>query len=121
MMIDEWEPIRGFAERGPAEAFSAHLEFEHVPTRIEAKALENAIEARFWVLVPRTLAHRALGNAGVCHVGRRAGFPGDRQAAWAGVACGVVRLESGTGQLNWNRYPHAVFAPHGEHHAQVRH
>jgi hypothetical protein len=59
MMIGEWEPIRGFAERGPAEAFSAHLEFEHVPTRIEAKALENSIETRFWVLVPRSLAHRA--------------------------------------------------------------
>ena len=58
-MIDEWEPIRAFAERGPAEAFCAHLEFEQVPTRIESKALEDAIEARFWVLVPRSLAHRA--------------------------------------------------------------
>ena len=58
-LVDRWDPIRGFAERGSAEAFCAHLEFEGVPTRIESRALESAIEVRFWVLVPSTLAHRA--------------------------------------------------------------
>ena len=58
-MNNEWEPIRAFMERGPAEAFCAHLEFENVPARIQPNALENAIEARFWVLVPSYLAHRA--------------------------------------------------------------
>lgn len=57
--IEYWESIRGFAERGPAEALRVQLETEGVPTRIEANALENAIEARFFVLVPTALAHRA--------------------------------------------------------------
>ena len=57
--IEYWESIRGFAERGPAEALRVQLESEGVPTRIEGNALENAIEARFLVLVPTSLAHRA--------------------------------------------------------------
>ena len=57
--VEHWESIRAFAERGPAEAFCVQLESESVPTRIQANALENAIEARFVVLVPSSLAHRA--------------------------------------------------------------
>jgi hypothetical protein len=57
--VEHWHSLRGFAERGPAEAFCVQLESEGVPTRIQANALENAIEARFFVLLPTSLAHRA--------------------------------------------------------------
>lgn len=57
--VERWQSLRGFAERGPAEALCAQLESEGVPTQIQANALENAIEARFFVLVPSSLIHRA--------------------------------------------------------------
>jgi len=57
--VEHWQSLRGFAERGPAEALCAQLESEGVPTQIQSNALENAIEARFFVLVPSSLAHRA--------------------------------------------------------------
>jgi hypothetical protein len=57
--VEYWVSLRAFAERGPAEAFCAQLESEGVQTRIQAGALENAIEAHFLVLVPSPLAHRA--------------------------------------------------------------
>ena len=59
MPTNEWELLREFAERGTAEAFCAQLAFHRVPTRIESEALENAIEVRFRVFVPTSLAHRA--------------------------------------------------------------
>ena len=56
---DDWELFRSFAERGPAEALRVQLELEHVPCRIEARSLENGLEAQFCVMVARSLAHRA--------------------------------------------------------------
>ena len=59
MPTNGWELLRDFAERGTAEAFCAHLRFHRVPARIESQALGNAIEVRFKVFVPTSLAHRA--------------------------------------------------------------
>ena len=56
---DPWESFRGFAERGPAEALCVHLQLEGVPCTIETRALESGIETHYWVLVPKSLAHRA--------------------------------------------------------------
>lgn len=56
---DEWEPFRHFAERGPAEALCAQLAAADVPARVETRRLENALEARFCVMVASFLAHRA--------------------------------------------------------------
>jgi hypothetical protein len=56
---DSWEFFRVFPDRGPAEALSAQLEAEGVPTKIETRALENAIEKQYCVLVAKSLAHRA--------------------------------------------------------------
>jgi hypothetical protein len=56
---DEWEMFQSFADRGPAEALCVQLELEQVPCRIEPRALENAVEAVFCVMVARSLAHRA--------------------------------------------------------------
>jgi hypothetical protein len=60
MAIDnEWELFRTFPERGPAEAMRAWLDCEEIPCVIEARALENAIEGKFFLFVAKKLAHRA--------------------------------------------------------------
>jgi hypothetical protein len=56
---DDWEFFRTFADLDPAEAMRSWLEFEGVPCKIEARALENARESRFCVFVAKALAHRA--------------------------------------------------------------
>ncbi len=56
---ESWQPFRGFPERGPAEALSVQLESAGVPTKIEATALRNGIDAHYWVHVAKSLAHRA--------------------------------------------------------------
>ena len=56
---DPWESFRGFAARGPAEALCVQLQLEGVPSKLETRALENGIETHYWVLVAKSLAHRA--------------------------------------------------------------
>lgn len=56
---NEWELFKSFSDLGPAEALRARLEFEQVPCKIEARALESGLESRFCVFVARSLAHRA--------------------------------------------------------------
>ena len=56
---DEWELFRTFDDQGPAEAMRTWLIHEKVPTKVEARALENAIESKFCVFVQSSLAHRA--------------------------------------------------------------
>ena len=55
----EWEGFRAFLDRGVAEALAARLESEGVPTKIEARRLESAVEGQFVVFVAKKLAHRA--------------------------------------------------------------
>jgi hypothetical protein len=60
MRSDEsWLPLQSFPERERAEALCVHLQVEGVPSKIEARALANAIETEYWVCVPHLLAHRA--------------------------------------------------------------
>jgi hypothetical protein len=56
---DSWQFFRAFPDRGPAEVLAIQLEGEGVPTKIEKRALENAIEQQYCVLVATSLAHRA--------------------------------------------------------------
>lgn len=56
---DPWESFRGFAERGTAEALCVQLHAEGIPCKVETRALENGIETDYWVLVAKSLAHRA--------------------------------------------------------------
>jgi len=56
---DRWEDFRVFPSRGAADALCARLESEGVPAKIEARALESAIEMQYCVLVSAFLAHRA--------------------------------------------------------------
>jgi hypothetical protein len=56
---DPWESFRGFPERGRAEALCVQLQHEGVPSKVETRSLENGIETQYWVLVPKSLAHRA--------------------------------------------------------------
>ena len=55
----EWEAFRAFVDRGVAEALAARLESEGVPSKVEARRLESAVEGNFVVFVARRLAHRA--------------------------------------------------------------
>jgi hypothetical protein len=55
----EWEPFRAFLDRGVAEALAARLESEGVPTKLESRRLESAVETQFVVFVTKKLAHRA--------------------------------------------------------------
>jgi len=52
---DEYEEFRIFADLGSAEALRSWLEFEGVPSRVEARASETM----FVVCVLKKLAHRA--------------------------------------------------------------
>jgi hypothetical protein len=54
-----WESFRGFQERGAAEALCVQLQHDGVPCKVETRALESGIETDYWVLVPKSLAHRA--------------------------------------------------------------
>lgn len=54
-----WEEFRAYRSRGPAEALRAHLEFEGVPAKIDARQLANGIETAYCVSVSSALAHRA--------------------------------------------------------------
>lgn len=56
---NQWEPFRGFDERGAADAQCLQLQNDGVPCKVETRALERGIEAQYWVLVPKSLAHRA--------------------------------------------------------------
>jgi len=56
---DEWELFQEFADLGPAEAMGSWLEFEEVPCKVEARALESGREGRFCLFVAKSLAHRA--------------------------------------------------------------
>lgn len=56
---DEWELFRSFPDLGPAEAMRSWLEFEKVPCKVEARALESGRESQFCVFVAKSLAHRA--------------------------------------------------------------
>jgi len=59
MTLDEWELFRVYENRGAAEAVACVLEGEGVPTRIESRRLEAALEAEYCLLVATTLSHRA--------------------------------------------------------------
>ena len=54
-----WESFRGFRERGAAEVLRVQLQHAGVPCKVETRALESGIETHYWVLVPKSLAHRA--------------------------------------------------------------
>jgi hypothetical protein len=56
---DPWESFRDFTERGPAEALCVQLRQGDVPCMVETRALESGLEAHYWVLVAKSLAHRA--------------------------------------------------------------
>ena len=56
---DDWELFRTFSDLGSAEAMRSWLEFEGVPSKVESRALENAIEGQYCVFVAKYLAHRA--------------------------------------------------------------
>ena len=56
---DEWEVFRAFPERGPADALCAQLRLAEIPSKVEPRALENAIETQYCVFVASYLAHRA--------------------------------------------------------------
>ena len=55
----EYEEFRAFPDRGPAESLCSWLEFEGVPSYVEARALSAAMETHFVVFVLKKLAHRA--------------------------------------------------------------
>jgi len=55
----EWQPFETFSDRGSAEALAAVLGSEGVPARVESSELVAGIEARYRVLVPSSLVHRA--------------------------------------------------------------
>jgi hypothetical protein len=55
----EYEEFRTFPDRGPAESMCSWLEFEGVPSYVEARALSSGIESQFVVYVLKKLAHRA--------------------------------------------------------------
>jgi hypothetical protein len=55
----EWKPFEVFSDRGSAEALVAVLGSEGVPARVESSELVAGIEARYRVLVPSSLVHRA--------------------------------------------------------------
>ena len=59
MSTGDWVFFKSFPELGPAEAMRIWLQREEVPTKVEARALENAIETQFCVFVAKGLAHRA--------------------------------------------------------------
>lgn len=54
-----WELFISYPDFGPAEAMRTRLEFEQVPCKVEARALENGLESQFCVYVAQGLAHRA--------------------------------------------------------------
>lgn len=56
---NRWESFRGFGKRGAAEALCVQLQHDGVPCKVEVRALESGIETHYWVLVPKSLAHRA--------------------------------------------------------------
>ena len=56
---EPWEAFRAFLDKGIAVALAARLESEGVPTRLEARRLENALDSHFVVYVAKKLAHRA--------------------------------------------------------------
>jgi hypothetical protein len=55
----QWEEFRIFQSKGIAEALAARLESDGVPTQMESRRLENALDAHFVVYVTKELAHRA--------------------------------------------------------------
>lgn len=56
---NDWQPFEIFSDRGSAEALAAVLHSEGVPARVESSELIAGIEARYRVLVPSSLVHRA--------------------------------------------------------------
>jgi hypothetical protein len=56
---DRWESFRAFEDRGGAEALCVQLQHDGVPCKVETRALESGIETHYWVLIPKSLAHRA--------------------------------------------------------------
>ncbi len=59
MSDEEWELFRVFPDLSAAETLRLQLEHHKVPTRIESRALEVGLEAKFCVFVLKALAHRA--------------------------------------------------------------
>ncbi len=59
MESNDWQPFLSFSDRGSAEAVSALLQAEEVPTVIEAARLVAGFESEFRILVPTNLIHRA--------------------------------------------------------------
>ena len=59
MSDEEWKLFRVFPDLNAAEALRLQLENHSVPTRVESRALEVGMEAKFCVYVSKTLAHRA--------------------------------------------------------------
>ena len=59
MNQEVWELLKVLPNLPAAEALRLKLEHHQVPTRVEPRALEAALETRFCVYVSKTLAHRA--------------------------------------------------------------
>jgi len=59
MSNEEWELFKAFPDLSAAEVLRLQLEHHGVPTRVESRALEVGLEAKFCVFVSKTLAHRA--------------------------------------------------------------
>lgn len=55
----DWELFRSFADPGSAKVTCEWLLREEVPAKVQARSLENALEAQYCVFVHRSLAHRA--------------------------------------------------------------
>lgn len=59
MSDEEWELFKVFPDLSAAETLRLQLEHHKVPTRVESRALEVGMEAKFCVFVLKALAHRA--------------------------------------------------------------
>ena len=59
MTSEEWQPILAFETRAAADAVSAVLESEEVPTYVQAGRVVAGLDADFTLAVPTPLVHRA--------------------------------------------------------------
>lgn len=55
----EWTEFRAYSTRGEADVLCRQLQLAGVPSTVESRALESAVEAQYWVMVATRLAHRA--------------------------------------------------------------
>ncbi len=68
---NRWESFRGFEERGAAEALCVQLQHDGVPCKVETRAVESGIDTHGWVLIPKSLTHRAPVDHGAASTNGR--------------------------------------------------